>query len=289
VTQPNPQQPHRTEPVVVPLHGERSLVPSPVRVRGRLEGEAREVVRAGVAVALALAEREEVAPAAAAWRGWEAPVALEAAVLAERTGLSPADVEGALTALLAAGVLQREPGAMERAAIDAAVLAPLPSLAETAWSAVRDRLRDRSGSWAVPLALYAELLLQGGAPAGAPGRWVQCSVATLAEATAYGRTAITQSLGVLDDAGLLERAPQPARRALRLRLLPLPASPGRGVVGAHTPASAAPVAAAEAGALTVVVNGVSLVLGAGSTLEVGDGANVRLEREGDGTMRVVVR
>lgn len=274
----------------MPLHGERALVPSPVRVRGRLEGEPREVVRAAVAVAVALAERPEDEPAAEVWRGWSAPAVVEPALLAERTGLSPTEVESALAALGAAGVLRREAGAAERATLDPEILAELPSLARAPWPTVRDRLRARGGGWAVPLALYQELTLQGGAAsADSPGRWVQCSVATLADAMGYGRTAITQALAALDEAGLLERSAQPARRALRLRLRPVAPAPSPAATGRAGDAAAEAPAAGGAEPLTVVVNGVSLVLGPGSRLEVGDGASVRLERDASGVMRAVVR
>ncbi|HEX6069332.1 MAG TPA: hypothetical protein VFZ18_05895 [Longimicrobiaceae bacterium] len=261
---------------MLPFRGGEGRVPSPVLVREVLQrgGVSGGPLRAGIAVAAAASEAEEVRPLPAGAGG--------AAELVRRTGLSGAEVAEGTRVLQEVGALAvRE----DRYRLDPDLYCSLPALAAVEWEAVREAVGKGKGRMAPALALLRELARLSRRADGGEGEWLQPGVRELVEDTMYGRTAVTQALGDLLAAGLVAKADQPSRHGLRVRLT------GR-VFGRADPPGAAPAKAAGAdaasgGGVSVEIGGAVVAVPAGSRLELPSGMNYRLEIAPDG--RAIIR
>lgn len=230
-----------------------------------------EVVRSAVAVAYAIAEES------AGGEVEEGPGGI--ATLVDRTGLTVGEVEGGWQTLRAAGLVRIRGGV---AGLEPDLLCVLPVLAGVEWSDARQAIERAGGRLAPALSLLRELgRLSRPGPRGG-GEWLQLSVHDLVEETLYGRTAITQALGDLIRSGLVERAEQPARRGLRVRIRgPASAfeSPRTDVRGKGSRAER--TVPSQAG-VTVRVGGAEIGVPSGSRLQLPEGLNYRLEIGPDG-------
>jgi DNA-binding MarR family transcriptional regulator len=223
--------------------------------------------RAAVAVAAAIAEEE----------AWPSPARIAPAELVRRTGLTLAEVGAGLDALEEAGLLERI--ADEHVRLDADLSCGLPVLAQIEWGAVRARLAA-SARVAPALAVLREVARSSPVGANGAGDWVALSVGELVEETLYGRTAVTQALQELVEAGALERADQPARRGLRLRVT----AHALGVAPSGDAAAQTPTPESSSGGLTLHLRGVELQLPAGTRLTLPPGLSVDVEARPDGSI-----
>ena len=274
---------------VLPLRRQETRVPSPVLVAEALAGAglAPPVIRSGVAVATALGGATS-RPGA---QGEDERVL--AGELGRRAGLSAAEAALGIQGLRDAGLLLERSGGEW---LQGDVLCALPVLSAIAWEGCRDSLEAAGARVAPALAVLRTVGRLSRPGRGEGGEWVVTSVQDLAGETLYGRTAVTQALGDLTDAGLLIRAAQPARKGLRVRIAgramgmgagrldeagPAPAASG-GVQGEAAEASRA---RAEMG-VTVEVGGACVEVPAGSRLRLSAGMNYRLEIGPDGAATI---
>lgn len=216
---------------VLPLHGGRTHAPSSVLVRARL-GEEADAARARAAVAF-LGELSDAARAASAEpRWWTEGVEVGVEEVAGRALLSLPEAEAALLDLESAGVLLP---AERGVRVDADVLCECPVLERFDLEGARLRIRERGELVAPATALLRELVrLADGAGV------VHTTFPRLLESVLYGRTRLTQALGVLEEVRVAARTDLP-NRMLRIQLrdgasapAPSPAAP-RGAGAAKTP------------------------------------------------------
>lgn len=262
-------------------------MPSPVLVSEALTagGMAPPVIRCGVAVAGAIGGGEALPPG----RG-EGSRALTAE-LAQRTGLSAGEAALGLQGLREVGLLLGPPGG-ER--LDPDVLCALPVLGAIEWDGCRETLEAAGGRVAPALAVLRTVARISRPARREGGDWVVTSVQDLADETLYGRTAITQALGDLTNSGLLVRAPQPARKGLRLRVAGRAmGGEGREVQRNSTKSSGGDRGKAAAAAspeqelgVTVEVGGARVEVPPGSRLTLSAGVNYRLEIGPDGAATI---
>lgn len=253
---------------VLPFRGGEARVPSSALVRQALEvrGIPDTVVRSATALTTAISE---------GGRAGEAAARLTAADLSDRTGLSAAEVAGGLQALHAAGIVEDAGASQLR--LDPDVLCTLPALSKLNWEESRRSLQRQGARIAPALALLRELGRLSPLARDGAGEWLQPSVQQLAAETLYGRTAVTQAIGELCRAGLLEKADQPTRSGLRVRIT------RRAFDGSAQEPEAPNGAPAPAEAGVVLrISGAELRVPAGSRLDLPPGLNYRLTIGPDG-------
>lgn len=254
-------------------------MPSPVLVREALDatGLPAGSVRLALAVAAALGETP-LTQAGGDLRAVQAE-------LAERAGLTVREVAEGIEGLRVAGLLVEDRGAA--VALDPDLLCTLPVLGRLSGEACRTALAGGVVRLAPALAVVRALArLSRPGPDGGGG-WLVSSVQDLAEETLYGRTAVTQALAHLAEAGLIERAGQPARRGLRLRVTARALGAETEAASGKTPQPTADTAPARAAGragqgVTVEVGGARVAVPAGSTLSLPAGQDYRLEIGPDG-------
>jgi DNA-binding transcriptional ArsR family regulator len=257
-------------------------MPSPVLVRETLAtgGQLPGVVRSAVAVAHALGEPGH-RPS-----GTEPDDRALIADLSIRTGLAAGEVGAGLRALREAGVVT---GGEAGVRVDPDLFCSLPALAALDEEHCRGAIEGTGGRMAPALAVLRTIARASRIGLDGGGEWVQISVQELAVETLYGRTAITQALGELTEAGLVIRAEQAPRHGLRLRLHPRALGTG-GSAAAGSAATERPdrsgsgrSAPARGGqGVTVEIGGASVSVPAGSRLQLPSGMDYRLEIGLDG-------
>jgi hypothetical protein len=155
----------------------------------------------------------------------DAEIPEDLADLAERAGLGLEVAAAALGLLTDAQAVVRRLGASApTVALTPSVLVPAPALARVAWADVRHRVRGVRGSVAPALAVVRELVGRVGVfdssvfdGASSPLS-VRASVRDLEEATGFGRSTVSEALGVLAHVRLVEietRAGRTTRFGLR--------------------------------------------------------------------------
>lgn len=263
---------------VLPFRGGEARTPSPVLVREMLErgGVSGGALRAAIAVAAAVAEREDERSLSAGAGG--------VAELARRTGLQGAEVAEGIRVLVETGALAvREDGHR----LDPDLYCTLPALAAVDWEAVREVVGKGKGRMAPALALLRELARLSRRAGDGEGEWLQPGVQELVEETLYGRTAVTRALGDLLAAGLVAKADQPARHGLRVRLTGRVFGRAGSPSAARAAGSGANDSATGGGGVSVEIGGAVVGVPAGSRLELPSGLNYRLEIAPDG--RPIIR
>lgn len=143
-------------------------------------------------------------------RWWTQPIEVQVGSWAAGAALSLVEAETASEDLQAAQLVR----VTERGvAVDVDALCECPALEIFDWERARGRLEDGGQLVGPTTALLREIVRL------ADARGVlNTTFARLLEATLYGRTRVTQSLSVLQEAGLVERSDL-ANRMLRLELL----------------------------------------------------------------------
>lgn len=185
-----------------------------------------EAVRTAIGVAGAIRELV-LDPAHRPWLGDDlasadltTPVPLELTALSERSGVGLREVEASLTLLASARVVTLQHGASgATVALSDGVLAPLPAVARVGWPEVRDRLAQVAASVAPALAVLREMATQLGAvDDGGTIPPLRVSVRALEDATGFGRSTVSEALGALECARVLDietRAGRTTRFSLR--------------------------------------------------------------------------
>lgn len=251
-------------------------VPSPVLVRQALESSkpSRDLLRGALAVATGLGESGSA-------EGKAVPGgSMGIAVLAMRTGLTAAEVTASIRVLRETGLLTER---QDRFWLDPDLYCTLPALGEMDWAGARRGIERVGGRLAPALALLRELARQSRRKEDGGAEWLQPVMQELVDDMVYGRTAATQALKDLAQAGLVVKADLPARRGLRIRLA-AQAFDGEAVSGETTPARAVE---SWGQGIAVQIGGATIGVPAGTRLDLPAGMNYRLEIAPDG--RAIIR
>jgi DNA-binding transcriptional ArsR family regulator len=275
--------------------------------------------RGALALACALAEQQLAASAADHWGAGERGVVEQVAVLAELSGLTRQQTEGALATLVAAACVERiTVGGERRLRLVDALLVEEPALARVDWAGARARLRGVGASVLPAQAVLRSIARQSGAvPPGAAAPVVACTQESLALETLLGRTAVVAALRALGEADLVERAARrgtwtecrllpaafgepaaergpgarplvadrevPLAHALDERAAPRPPAPDAGApIASAAPAPPERAAAGPGGAMALEVGGVRVPLAPGMTVEPPPGATITIEVDAAG-------
>lgn len=243
-------------------------------VRARL-GEELDAARIRAAVAFFSAACDAARQAQGAeTRWWSPPVELRTDEVARATLLSLQEAEDAL------GELERTELLVPAARghqIEADVLCECPALASFDEDDARSRLHAHGQLVAPATALLREVVRLADA-----GGVASTTIPRLVEETLFGRTRVTQALGVLQEAGLVERRDL-ANRMVRLQLLSgvashvAPALPRSSMRRTEPPAAAA---GARGGRMRLPTGAALQV--AGEALDLAPGMVPELELAEDG-------
>lgn len=185
-----------------------------------------EDVRAALGVACAIHEMA-LDPARQRWRVPSAVNALSTSVpedleqLAMRSGFGARETARALDLLVAVLAVSRQLGAAGATVVLAdSILSPAPAVAALDWNAVRDRIAVVGTSLAPALAVLRELAgMQGTLAPQGDFAAVRASVRDLEDATGFGRSTVSEALGGLERARLLDVEAR-AGRTTRFRIRP---------------------------------------------------------------------
>ena len=250
---------------MLPLHGGRSFAPSSVLVRARLGEElAAGRLRAAIALFAEVCDTARVANGAES-RWWTTPVVLRLGRAADDALLSMDEAEAALADLEEARLLiPTERGHR----IDADAQCECPALDVFDFDAAKSALRREGDLVAPATALLREIVRMADDEGVA-----SMTIPRLLESVLYGRTRVTQSLAVLERAGVVERTDLP-NRMVRLRLVEEPTR-------APSPPSRSTAPAAAAGGRMRLPTNVPLQI-AGETLQLAPGIVPELELGTDG-------
>lgn len=190
-------------------------------------------VRRALAAASAVAE-----VAHATWRDpgatplWAVEIPADEAQLAVLSGLTKQDATAAIDLLLHVGVIERAGGQDgldgTRLRLVRETLEALPGLTLISWDAARERIEVAGGSIPSALAVLRELARATG-PVPDPERvpHIRYSVRDLETDTQFGRSTVSEALGVLERAGLVSLD---SRRGQTMRYALTPAAFGIRVV-----------------------------------------------------------
>jgi hypothetical protein len=264
-----PSPPERAASIL-PLRGTRSHAPSSVLVRARLvDGLEVSRIRAAVALFAELCDEARAARGPEA-RWWAQPVEVRVETAAAAACLSLPEAEAAIVDLVEAGLLTpAERGYL----LDADVLCECPALERFDWEAARARLRDRDRLLGPATAVLREVIR-----AADPEGTLHTTIPRLADASLYGRTRLTQSLVVLERAGLVVRGDLP-NRMVRLQLVS--ATADASATAERAPAlPAGPPAPSSGGRMRLPTNA-PLQIG-GQPIEIAPGITPELELGADG-------
>jgi hypothetical protein len=198
----SPSLPERAA-TVVPLRGNRLLAPNSLFVRARMgDGTQTPEARAGVAFFSAACDRARAVHGAES-RWWAQPLSFRVADIASDALLPLPEAEAAFDILRSARLLSdAERGLL----VDADVLAECPSLAWFDFDQASACLRAEGRLAAPAVATLREIVRL----ADAEGM-LATTIPHLLESLLYGRTRLTQALGVLERLGWLVRRDAPNR------------------------------------------------------------------------------
>lgn len=181
--------------------------------------DVRRAVGIGCAVAeLALEDGRSPFSARVELPLWEIDVEVPAARLGELAGYADRDAVAGVDLLRRSGAVLTTDERGTRVRLAEAVCAPLPGAAGVSWGAARAALQALGvavGAMAAPLAVLREVAQASGPvpdPAAAPH--VRYSVRELEAATLFSRSTVSETLALLERAGLLATE---ARRGQTLR------------------------------------------------------------------------
>jgi hypothetical protein len=204
-----PSPPERAASIL-PLRGSRTHAPSSVLVRARLaDGLEADRVRAAVALFAEVCD-ETRSERGVETRWWSQPVDVRVGAAAAAASLPLGEAEAAFADLVQAGLLT----AVERGhLIEADALCECPALDCFDWDVAKSELRQQGRLVGPAIAVLREVL-----HAADQDGVLTTTIPRLLDATLYGRTRLTQALGLLEHSGMIHRGDLP-NRMVRLQLV----------------------------------------------------------------------